>query len=118
MLNSNCSCIKVQRVFFLLKYSNCKCGQIEGAKYTSPIAKIIIYKSLVSKHHLTKHAVPCRLSEFCGNTLKNITSNLEDTSIFMLEWNDKRLIATTSDTFGESSHRCKRSPWSFRDVIL
>ncbi|KAL2496763.1 RING-CH-type domain-containing protein [Forsythia ovata] len=81
----------------------------------------------------TKHAVPCRLCEICGKTVKNITSNLEDSSIFMMEWNEMRMVATTLDTSQESSRRCKKSmsnflmacsilafvlPWFFRVDIL
>ncbi|KAL2512293.1 RING-CH-type domain-containing protein [Abeliophyllum distichum] len=80
-----------------------------------------------------KHAVPSILCEICGKIVKNITSNLEDTSIFMMEWNEMRLAATTLDTSQESSHRCKKSlsnflmaclvlafvlPWFFRVDIL
>ncbi|KAL2529060.1 uncharacterized protein Fot_21661 [Forsythia ovata] len=46
-----------------------------------------------------------RLCEICGKTVKNITNNLEDNSIFMMEWNEMRLAATTLDTSQESSHR-------------
>ncbi|KAL2529039.1 uncharacterized protein Fot_21640 [Forsythia ovata] len=45
------------------------------------------------------------LCEICGKTVKNITNNLEDNSIFMMEWNEMRLAATTLDTSQESSHR-------------
>ncbi|XP_022870737.1 uncharacterized protein LOC111389976 [Olea europaea var. sylvestris] len=73
-----------------------------------------------------------RLCEICGKTV-NITSNLEDTSIFMMERNEMRLISTTLDTSRESCSPCKKSlcnflmaclvlafvlPWFFRDVIL
>ncbi|KAL2496784.1 RING/FYVE/PHD zinc finger superfamily protein [Forsythia ovata] len=74
-----------------------------------------------------------RLCEICGKTVKNITSNLEDSSIFMMEWNEMRMVATTLDTSQESSRRCKKSmsnflmacsilafvlPWFFRVDIL
>ncbi|CAA2983701.1 Hypothetical predicted protein [Olea europaea subsp. europaea] len=36
-----------------------------------------------------------RLCEKCG---KIVTSNFEDTSIFMMEWDGMRLVATTLDT--------------------
>ncbi|KAL2529031.1 uncharacterized protein Fot_21632 [Forsythia ovata] len=50
-----------------------------------------------------------KLCEICGKTVKNKTSNLEDTSIFMMEWNKMRIVATTLDTSQECSLWCKKS---------
>ncbi|KAL2529053.1 E3 ubiquitin-protein ligase [Forsythia ovata] len=52
---------------------------------------------------------PPPLCEICGKTVKNKTSNLEDTSIFMMEWNKMRIVATTLDTSQECSLWCKKS---------
>ncbi|KAI3465851.1 hypothetical protein Pfo_022514 [Paulownia fortunei] len=55
-----------------------------------------------------------RLCEICGKTAKNINSNnAEDTAIFMMEWNEMRLVAATLDSSRESSRRCKQSFCNF-----
>ncbi|KAI3457121.1 hypothetical protein Pfo_013784 [Paulownia fortunei] len=50
-----------------------------------------------------------RLCEICGKTAKNISNNAEETSIFMMEWDEMRLMAASLDTSQESSRRCKQS---------
>ncbi|KAK6134327.1 hypothetical protein DH2020_031950 [Rehmannia glutinosa] len=57
-----------------------------------------------------------RLCEICGKTADNIRNiNSEETSIFVMEWNEMRLVPLDLDNPRESSCRCKRS---FYNLVL
>ncbi|KAL8461094.1 hypothetical protein ACS0TY_032536 [Phlomoides rotata] len=60
--------------------------------------------------------------EICGKRAKNIRNNAdEETSIFMMEWNEIREVAASLEaSSGESRHRCKQCfcHWVLASFIL
>ncbi|KAL0306785.1 UNVERIFIED_CONTAM: hypothetical protein Sradi_6095800 [Sesamum radiatum] len=50
-----------------------------------------------------------RECEICGKTAANVRENGEETSIFMMEWNEMRAVVASLDGSRESSRRCKQS---------
>ncbi|KAL0354026.1 UNVERIFIED_CONTAM: hypothetical protein Sangu_0983900 [Sesamum angustifolium] len=50
-----------------------------------------------------------RECEICGKTAANVKENGEETSIFMMEWNEMRAVVASLDASRESSRRCKQS---------
>lgn len=49
-----------------------------------------------------------RICEICGKMAKNVEASADDGSIFMMEWNEMRMVAATLDDSHESSPRCKQ----------
>ncbi|XP_011082985.1 E3 ubiquitin-protein ligase MARCH11-like [Sesamum indicum] len=50
-----------------------------------------------------------RECEICGKTAANVRDDGEETSIFMMEWNEMIAVAASLDASRDSSRRCKQS---------
>ncbi|XP_073305937.1 uncharacterized protein [Primulina huaijiensis] len=60
-----------------------------------------------------------RQCEICGTMAKNIDNkSAEETSLFLMEWNEMRLVAATLDDSQASSLRCKQYFCRFLAVFL